>query len=659
MRDDDSNVSDRVIAEMVIKDIKIMFDGVPAHRHRGFLVFPRERERTVGLSLTFTDPTSMTKVTTNTKVDDRGHVTYEEHIMFDVHRPGPWKISFKCTDPEGVGAAAIIGEGVIDLPDYNEIQHKFEPLLKNGDTKIGKLSFGAFLLTPGPPPATLSRAIYGGDRCGQHIGYFLIENVECTLSDRFRAHLEWTITKPQVHSTLNYYKASDGKSKFPIIFELWAVPEITLEVVARQDKKIARMEVLLTSQAIWPKLFEGQKFEVKESLMENRARRCTISFTVSCHGLLKFKDLVGSAPIPVEPQPEPTPRPEVPLSASPLEIGRSRSTSTRSSHSLSVSLTGLLPERTSPPSHSIDSTYPPQPSRTPGSPPFRRRGSVLDNPPSNIIVRDRYLLKYHLDVPAAHPLYIGEHLRTKDTFIVKVFPLQRAWVNETDLLVKLKGKQVVKLIDADTDQKYDLYDQKYDLYFTVMVNYGENLEKELDRLRLLREDAQSQRELFKNICEAVRFVHSKNIVHLNLEPSHILLKENGSLKIRLCGFSRAREVNSSIYRIDELSNGQGTITPGFRSPELVSNSDIRATFAMDIFSLGSILYYIVSRTRLYDSEEILPRTPIAELVGHSCRDTLVEELLLKMLARNPNERPSIEQVLQDAYFVGRPPSPYE
>jgi len=100
---------------------------------------------------------------------------------------------------------------------------------------------------------------------------------------------------------------------------------------------------------------------------------------------------------------------------------------------------------------------------------------------------------------------MGEHLRTKDTFIVKIFPIQKAWVSETDLLVKLKGKHVVKLIDADMDQKYDLY-------FTVTVNYGESLEREIQRLRPLRDDAQSQRELFKNICEAVRFIHSKNIV---------------------------------------------------------------------------------------------------------------------------------------------------
>ena len=56
--------------------------------------------------------------------DDRGHVTYAEHIIFDVRCTGPLKISFKCTDPEGIGPAAIIGEGAIDLSDYDETQHK-------------------------------------------------------------------------------------------------------------------------------------------------------------------------------------------------------------------------------------------------------------------------------------------------------------------------------------------------------------------------------------------------------------------------------------------------------------------------------------------------------------------------------------------------------
>ena len=56
--------------------------------------------------------------------DQSRNVTYEEHIMFEVRRSGPWKMSFKCTDPEGIGPAAILGEGAIDLPDHNEIQHK-------------------------------------------------------------------------------------------------------------------------------------------------------------------------------------------------------------------------------------------------------------------------------------------------------------------------------------------------------------------------------------------------------------------------------------------------------------------------------------------------------------------------------------------------------
>ena len=138
------------------------------------------------------------------------------------------------------------------------------------------------------------------------------------------------------------------------------------------------------------------------------------------------------------------------------------------------------------------------------------------------------------------------------------------------------------------------------------------------------------------------------------------MKEDGSLKIRLCGFSRAKEVNSRIYRTDELSNGYCTNTPGFRSPELVStNVDIRATYAVDIFSLGCILHNIVSKRLLYESEEHLPRIPISALVSNNCNDQHVEDLLLKMLARDPNERPTIEEVLKDVYFVERPPSPYE
>ncbi|CAG8581887.1 11720_t:CDS:2 [Paraglomus brasilianum] len=656
-----------IVAKVVVKDIRIMFENALTPRSR---FFGLPRKRTVFLMLTLAHRLSSThdvsKWTTTTNVDNRGRVTYAEHIIFDVRCTGPLKISFKCTDPDGVGIAAIIGEGAIDLSDYGEIQHKFVSLLRIGDrSKIGQLSFNVFLLSPGPPN-DLDKAIYNREIFGRHIG---------TLADKFRAHLEWIINKPAVHSTLNYYITSMGESEYAIPLELHVKPEIKLEIWALHRRWTAKTSVELTSQAIWQKLTIGQKFEVKEPLMENRNRRGMLSFTISCHGLLKFRDLCGSSPIPVTPKESPAELIPTPLSTSLPEIDNlissGRSTSTRSNNSQitwsasnDISFNGILPDAF------------PQSSRIPGTLQFCRKGcpslidftypqsnripsalqspqeNVFELPPSNTIFRKRYLLKWRLDVlNSSHPLYLGEHLRTKDTFVVKIFSVQKAWIDETDLLVKLKGKHVVKLADADTDKKYDLY-------FTVTVNYGENLEKELQRLRSLR-DTQSQRELFKNICQAVQFIHSEEIVHLNLEPSNILLKEDGSLKIRICGFSHARKVDSHIYRTDEVSNGY-CITPGFGSPELVSTrGDIRATYAQDVFSLGCILYNIVSKMKLYESEEAFPRIPIEEYVGYNCHDQLVEDLLLKMLERDPNNRPTIEEVLRDAYFVGRPPSPVD
>ncbi len=91
-------------------------------------------------------------------------------------------------------------------------------------------------------------------------------------------------------------------------------------------------------------------------------------------------------------------------------------------------------------------------------------------------------------------------------------------------------------------------------------------------------------EIFIEILEGVNFLHENYIIHRNLNPSIILLKqiENYDKFIKICGFGLV-----TLHEYDEQSHSFDKGTPKYMAPEVV-NSRSYDTKA-DIYSLGVIL----------------------------------------------------------------------
>lgn len=113
--------------------------------------------------------------------------------------------------------------------------------------------------------------------------------------------------------------------------------------------------------------------------------------------------------------------------------------------------------------------------------------------------------------------------------------------------------------------------------------------------------SQLKDEMFLQIVQGVKYLHSKNIVHRDLKPENILCDSNG--KLRICDFGYAMDLDIiDIYPIEEISfitRGTGS----FKAPELlsyfkssndpnISNEKFtKEKFkASDVWSLG-VMYY--------------------------------------------------------------------
>jgi len=230
-------------------------------------------------------------------------------------------------------------------------------------------------------------------------------------------------------------------------------------------------------------------------------------------------------------------------------------------------------------------------------------------------------------------------------------------VSEIHILARLEHPGIARLIDGGATPLGQPYFAMELVEGTYLTEYCERKQLSLsDRLRI-----------FAEICEAVHFAHQQLVVHRDLKPSNILVSEEGHPK--LLDFGIAKLLDPS----QELEGATATLpcfTPAYASPEQVRRG--HAGTASDIYSLGVILYELLTGRRPYSTEraspaaiertvcEAVPERPSALTADTRLRRVLAGDLdtiVMKALAKDPTRRyESVARFADDVrrYLEGRP-----
>lgn len=171
---------------------------------------------------------------------------------------------------------------------------------------------------------------------------------------------------------------------------------------------------------------------------------------------------------------------------------------------------------------------------------------------------------------------------------------------EARILARLQHPGIVPVYDLGTTD-----DGRW--YFVMKRLDGEPLSDVLTRLRQGDPHARAtwtRRRLlsaFVQCCQAVAFAHTRGVLHRDLKPSNILLGDYGEVVVLDWGSAIERDTIG-----DQLGEGEIAVgTVGYMSPEAAREDRERLDERADVWSLGAVLYELLTYTRAYPGDELL------------------------------------------------------
>jgi predicted Ser/Thr protein kinase len=190
----------------------------------------------------------------------------------------------------------------------------------------------------------------------------------------------------------------------------------------------------------------------------------------------------------------------------------------------------------------------------------------------------------------------------------------------------------------------------------------------LPLLRYANEEELSVEErlqLMAKVCDAVRHAHQQGVVHRDLKPSNILVRANGDPVVLDFGVAR---IVAGDERPTELATRTGQLvgTPQYMSPEQVQADSARVGPASDAYSLGVILYELLSGQVPYEASSVSLHRAVATIlssepvplgsVAPMLRGNL-EHIVMMALEKEPRYRYEDARALGDdlyRHLKGRP-----
>jgi WD40 repeat protein/predicted Ser/Thr protein kinase len=267
-------------------------------------------------------------------------------------------------------------------------------------------------------------------------------------------------------------------------------------------------------------------------------------------------------------------------------------------------------------------------------------------------------------------VYEAEQEQPRRTVALKVIKpglaspeLLRRFEQESQALGRLQHPGIAQIYEAGTANT-GFGPQPY---FAMEFIRGDSL---MDHVKKRQLNARERLQLIAKVADAVQHAHQRGLIHRDLKPGNILIDETGSPKILDFGVARVTDSDSQTTLQTDVGQLVGTLA--YMSPEQVLADPLELDTRSDVYSLGVILYELLSGQMPYPVTRNLHETLQAIREKDPARLSTVdriyrgdiETIVAKALEKDKSRRygsaaelaADIGRYLKDEPIVARPPT---
>jgi serine/threonine-protein kinase len=157
----------------------------------------------------------------------------------------------------------------------------------------------------------------------------------------------------------------------------------------------------------------------------------------------------------------------------------------------------------------------------------------------------------------------------------------------------MEAKAAGKLNHPSIVTTFDYGEHEGMAYLAMELLEGTDLRTRLQKESIPAAEAVA---IARQVAEGLAYAHARGVVHRDIKPGNIMLNGDGQPKIMDFGLARMRMADH------KTSTGMVLGTPRYMSPEQISGQPVDQR--SDIFSLGIVLYEMLTGTRLFAGEDI-------------------------------------------------------
>jgi len=141
-------------------------------------------------------------------------------------------------------------------------------------------------------------------------------------------------------------------------------------------------------------------------------------------------------------------------------------------------------------------------------------------------------------------------------------------------------------------------------YFVMELVRGVPIIEYCDAARL---DTPARLRLFIDVCRAIQHAHQKGIIHRDIKPSNVLVAVQDGLPVpKVIDFGIAKALNAELEGRAHFTEHRQVIgTPAYMSPEQTELTGRDIDTRSDVYSLGVLLYELLTGTTPFDVRDLL------------------------------------------------------